>query len=188
MVLLMPVETVRSHPHVFLHSKVDAVFDKNGLAGFHIYWKFDEMFSTMRINEYDRNGNGKFEKKELASLQKGAFDNLKKSDYFCNVTIGGNELKVKHVKNFHAWIKDSILYYSFRIPCHVKAIEKEKIVKLSIYDSSFYCSVFLAEKPVRFKNAEQFDFGYSVKRNKKKAYYYGQIYPEEITFTFKETP
>ena len=186
MILLLPVLTSHSHPHVFLYTTVEGFFDENGLAGFHIYWQFDEMFSTLRINEYDRNGNGEFEKNELQALKKGAFDNLKKSDYFCHVSIGGKEFKVQYVTDFHAWIKDSIVYYSFRVPCHVKAYELEKTVKLSIYDPSFYCSVFLTDNPVSFKNTQTFDTGYSVERNKQKAYYYGQVYPEEITITFKD--
>ena len=186
LVLSLSFQTVHPHPHVFIYSKVDAVFDENGLAGFHVYWKFDEMFSAMRINEYDRNGNGKFENNELRALKSGAFDNLKKTNYFCHVSMDGRNFKVKNVKAFHAWIKDSILYYSFRVPLHVQTDGNKKSVKFSIYDTSFYCSVFLAENPVRFKNAKKLDTGYSVERNKQKAYYYNQVSPEEITFTFKE--
>mgnify|MGYP006285458185 FL=1 len=186
LILTLPFSTAHSHPHVFIYTTVEAVFDKDGLAGFHLYWKFDEMFSTLRINDYDRNGNGEFEKNELQALEKGAFSNLKKSDYFSHVTIGGKEFKVQYVTEFHAWIKDSIVYYSFRIPCHVKANEREKTVKLSVYDPSFYCSVFLTDNPVSFKHAQKFDTGCKVERNKQKAYYYGQVYPEEITVTFRD--
>ncbi len=185
--LVFPAEKGFPHPHVFIYTSVDIVFDKKGLAGFTIYWKFDEMFSSVFINDFDRNQNRKFEPAELKALEKGAFRNLRKSNYFCHVKIEKRRFPVEYVTDFTAWINGPHLHYSFHVPCHVTGYDKEKTVKLSVYDPTFYCSIFLTEEPVALKKEENFDIRYSTARNREEAYYYNQIYPEEITLTFKKS-
>lgn len=178
-------EKTTTHPHVFIYSSIDAVFDENGLEGFRIYWKFDEMFSNMFIFDFDKNNNLSFEKEELKALENGAFKNLKKFDYFSHVKIEDKIFKVSYVKDFKAWIKNGNLYYSFFIPCHVKGYQKEKVIKISVYDHTYYCSVFLTRKPLYLENAENFQVSYDISRNSDEAYYFNQIFPEEITIGFR---
>ena len=77
------------HPHVFIDNTVAIVFDGEGLAGFRLYWLFDEMFSNMLIHDYDKNGDGKFEEGEIKGLKRGAFSNLKKFNYFIRLKVNG---------------------------------------------------------------------------------------------------
>jgi len=59
-------------------------------------------------------------------------------------------------------------------------------IKISIYDDSFYCSVFLTKNPIDFENTSPYEFHYRIGKNKKEAYYYGQVFPEEITLRFMD--
>ncbi len=79
-----------SHPHVFIHTAVDAVFDDEGLAGFQVRWLFDEMLSSMILMDYDQNDNRRFEPSEVKALEEGAFSNLKNFHYFVHVDIQGS--------------------------------------------------------------------------------------------------
>ncbi len=45
------------HPHVFIHTAVDAAFDEKGLTGFRIRLVFDEMFSSLIRMDYAQNDN-----------------------------------------------------------------------------------------------------------------------------------
>jgi len=173
------------HPHVFIDNSISIVFDEHGLAGFGIEWAFDEMFSAMIIHNYDTNENGKFEAGEIEEIKKGAFSNLRKFDYFTFVKINTQPFKIQFVKNFSAATVEDRLVYRFFIPCHVRAVDSFKEVKISIYDREFYCSVFLARIPVRFENATGFDYHYDIGKNKKEAYYFGQVYPDEVTLKFR---
>lgn len=183
--ILLPADVLWSHPHVFIDSAVDIVFDENGLSGFGIQWQFDEMFSSMIILDYDKNGNRQFESSEIALVQKEAFANLRKFDYFTHIKINGNPFKVQFVTDFSAQIKKDKLIYRFFVPCHVQAIETIKTVKLAIYDQTYYSSVFLIDNPVSYKNRSSFDVDHTIKKNKDDAFYFGQIYPEEITLNFR---
>ncbi|MCG2775971.1 MAG: DUF1007 family protein [Desulfobacterales bacterium] len=174
-----------SHPHVFIYNSIKVVFDKKGLVGFRVKWVFDEMFSNMLIYDFDKNGNGSFEPSEIRDIKNGAFSNLKNFDYFTHIMINGKPFKVKFVKDFSAKIKGDALTYRFFVPCHVLALSTFKEIKISIYDISFYCSVFLTKKPIDFENASPYEFHYRIGKNKKEAYYYGQVYPEDITLRFR---
>ncbi len=185
LILSIPSLTVCSHPHVFLYSTVKVVFDEKGLVGVQVNWVFDEMFSSMMILDFDKNRNRRFEPAEIESLKNGAFKNLRKFDYFMHIKIDGKSFKVKYVKDFSAEITDNKMIYRFFVPCHVRAEESSKEVRLSIYDATFYSSVFLEKNPVTYENRHAYEVEHTVEKNKEEAYYYGQVYPEEIILKFR---
>ena len=185
-ILSIPAFTAWSHPHVFLYSTVKVVFDEKGLAGVQVNWVFDEMFSSMMILDFDKNGNGRFEPSEIASVKKGGFENLRQFDYFVHIKIEGKPFKVKYVTDFLAEISKGKMAYRFFVPCHVRAAESSKEVKLSIYDATFYSSVFLGKSPVTYENRQFYEVEYVIEKNKMEAYYYGQVYPEEIILKFRQ--
>ena len=174
-----------SHPHVFIHNAVTFVFDDKGLAGFKVNWVFDEMFSNMMIHDYDKNKNLKFEVSEIKKLKKGAFSNLKNFEYFSYVKINGRPFKVRFVKDFSAKIIKNRIIYQFLVPCHVKAASSFKRINMSVHDKTFYCSVFLVKDQIFFENDSSYDYDYRIEKNTKEAFYYGQIYPEEIILRFR---
>ena len=184
-VMFVHAPVLAPHPHVFIYNSIKVVFDEKGLAGFEVKWVFDEMFSNMIIHDFDKNRNGHLEPSEIRGIKNGAFSNLKKFNYFTHVKINNRVFKVKFVKDFFAEIKENALIYRFLVPCHVGAGSSFKEVKISIYDISFYCSVFLTENPVGFENTSSCEVHHQIARNKKEAYYYGQVYPEEITIRFR---
>jgi ABC-type uncharacterized transport system substrate-binding protein len=173
-----------AHPHVFINSTVEVVFDRKGLAGFRMRWLFDEIFSSMMRLDFDANHSGCFEDLEVKKIKQSAFASLRDLNYFTHVRINGKPFQVRYVTDFSADLNKGRLIYSFFVPCHVTAISTFKEIRLAVYDQSYYCSVFL-EDPVRFSKAQPFQVTHSVATDKDQAYYYGQIYPEEITLRFR---
>jgi len=174
-----------AHPHVFVYHRLTVVFDEKGLAGFEIEWTFDEMFSGMIMMDFDKNRNGRFEPAEIKEVQKGAFSNLKAFDYFTVVRIEGKPFRVKFVKDFSAEINNGRLTYRFFVPCHVSATKEWKQIRISVYDREFYTSVFLSRNPMAFKGHAPFNVRHEIRKNKAEAYYFDQIYPDEVTLTFR---
>ncbi len=76
MMVLMPA-VVFAHPHMFLTSTEEFVWEKDRLAGCWIEWEFDQFFSADIIQAYDHDGNGKFSAAETKEVFNGAFINLK---------------------------------------------------------------------------------------------------------------
>jgi len=179
------VPLLAPHPHVFIYNSIKVVFDEKGLAGFEMKWVFDEMFSNMIIHDFDKNRNGHLESSDIKDIKNGAFSNLKKFNYFTHIKINNGVFKVNSVKDFSAEIKENTLIYRFFVPCHVRAGSSFKEVRISIYDVSFYCSVFLAKNPVGFENTSSYELHHQIGKNKKEAYYYGQVCPDEIIVRFR---
>ena len=177
-----------SHPHVFIHTALDAVFDDQGLEGFRVHWVFDEMFSSMILMDFDKNGNRKFEPDEVAAVEEGAFSNLKSFDYFVHIHISGKPFRVQFVKDFSTKIHENKMTYTFFVPCHVRGTSAQKDIRISVYDPEFYTSIFLIRDPLVLENAEPFDVSSRVKENPEEAYYFGQIIPQEIHMRFKRKP
>ncbi len=176
-----------SHPHVFVNSALTVVFDDKGVAGFKISWVFEEMFSNMIILDFDTNGNDRLESSEMESIRKGAFSNLRNFDYFTHIKINGKPFKVKYVTDFSAEITGGILSYRFFVPCHVRAGTTFREIALSLYDHTFYCSIFLVENPLTYEHQGGYDIEYRIEKNTDETYYYGQVCPDTITLRFKRS-
>jgi ABC-type uncharacterized transport system substrate-binding protein len=175
-----------SHPHVFIQNSLRIVFNQQGLASVQVKWVFDEFFTSMIADEFDKNHNNKFEKPEITDIERGAFANLVKFNYFSFIKINGKAFTVKYVSDFSASLAGGNLIYTFVIPCHVKAITTFKEFVISQYDPTYYTRVALAkDRPVSLEGASAFEVRYRISKNIKEAYYYGQVHPVEVILKFK---
>jgi ABC-type uncharacterized transport system substrate-binding protein len=175
-----------SHPHVFIQNSLRIVFDQQGLAGVRVKWVFDEFFSSMIADEFDKDHNNELEKSEIIAIENGAFANLIKFNYFSFIRINGKAFTVEYVRDFSASLAGGNLIYSFVIPCHVKATTAFKEFVISQYDPTYYTRVaFAKDRPVSLEEASAFEASYRVSKNMKEAYYYGQVHPVEVILKFK---
>jgi ABC-type uncharacterized transport system substrate-binding protein len=162
------------------------VFDQQGLAGVRVKWVFDEFFTSMIADEFDKNHNNKLEKPEIIDIEKGAFANLVKFNYFSFIKINGKVFLVEYIRDFSASLAGGNLIYNFVIPCHVKAIATFKEFVISQYDPTYYTRLaFSKDRPVSLEGASAFEVRYRISKNTKEAYYYGQVHPVELILTFK---
>jgi hypothetical protein len=66
---------------------------------------------------------------------------LRDFGYFTDVRIDGERFQVQWIRDFKAELEAGKLTYEFFAPCHVKAAETPKTVKIAVYDHSFYTYV-----------------------------------------------
>jgi len=185
--LFVSADVSNSHPHVFIQNSLRVVFDQQGLAGVRVKWVFDEFFTSMIADEFDKNHNRKLEKPEIVNIEKGAFANLVKFNYFSFIKINGKAFTVEYVKEFSASLAGGNLTYNFVIPCHVKAINTVKEFVIAQYDPTYYTRVaFAKDRPVSLEGASAFEVRYRISKNMKEAYYYGQLHPVEVILKFKQ--
>lgn len=177
---------VFSHPHTFMESKIKVIFDDKGMSGVQVNWLFDEMFSSI-IYEYDLDGNSKFSKAELAEIEEGAFSNLVEYEYFTKMKVNKRDFIVKKVKDFTVNPKGKKVEYQFVIPCSVVADSKsDSEVSVSMFDETYYVDINPSEEnPVAYASGSDFIKKYKIKEDSKKAFYYGQIVPQEVVVSFR---
>jgi ABC-type uncharacterized transport system substrate-binding protein len=176
-----------AHPHVFIDYITDFVFDQHGLTGIDTEWYFDEMYSSMIIQEYDTDQDGIFSKKEIAFMQEEAFSNLRNYHYFAYITTPEKIDPVNTVENFTAHIEHDRLVYSFFIPCRILTGTSNKTVEICFYDVTYYVDLWpLNDDPVRITGAEYIDYSSDVFEDVKQTQGYGEIYPYTVRLTFRK--
>jgi ABC-type uncharacterized transport system substrate-binding protein len=172
---------------VFVVQRIEVVFDDKGLAGFRIEWKFDEMFSSMIVGDYDKNQNNYLEPDEIAVIKEKAFSYVSNYSYFTFVRIDGKAFQVKYVKDFSAKIANNKLTYEFLVPCHVSAINRFKQVIIATYDPSYYTAIFFAKKhPAALANADLFEVKTAIKEDKETSIYYDMVHPWGLFLDFRK--
>ena len=186
---LKPVPEVSAHPHTFIEERVKFEFDLKGLTGIRMIWTFDDMFSTMVADDFDRNKNQALEPEEVTDVKKGMFDNLVNYDYYVFIKIDNKPFKVKYVRNFNARLNKGILTYEFMIPCHVTATAQPKVITLTSYDPDYYCALFFArDTPTIIVGDTVVDVSATIGKDMETAYYYGMINPwqQRVSFRLKQ--
>ena len=175
-----------SHPHVFIDYTVNFVFNQNGLAGIETEWVFDEMYSSILIQDYDVDKDGKFSNSEIITTKQDAFSNLENYNYFIYITINCKCFEVKSVENFSVDVYDNKVIYSFFIPWVVPATLSYKKIEICMYDETYYVDLLpLGDDPVRFTNEESIDYEVKVFEDTKESRDYGEIYPYSICLKFR---
>lgn len=170
-----------AHPHVFIDTRVTVVFDQKGITGFLIEWEFDEMFSAMIIQDFDEDYDSYFSIAEIENIEQNAFSNLKNFHYFTYISWKGGEYDGKRIENFYAAISGGTLIYRFFVPCRISVVDKEKEVKVWVYDNSYYCDVGYAENaPVNIEGAQRYSLRYEIVKDESIEYYYGQVCPLQL--------
>jgi ABC-type uncharacterized transport system substrate-binding protein len=183
----IPPSAAHAHPHIFIVQRLNLAFDEKGLAGIGVNWLFDDMFTSMILEDHDRNGNGLLEPSEVKTIKAQAFDYIAEFNYFVFVKIEDKPFEVKFIKDFSARLSKGKMIYEFFIPCHVSAIDTPKKIKISTYDPSYYSAIFFAAKgPVALANAEAYEIKAATREDPDTKIYFDMIHPWTLFLEFRK--
>jgi ABC-type uncharacterized transport system substrate-binding protein len=141
-----------AHPHVWVTYETTIVYDKGAVTGVEHIWTFDDMYTAMAVQGLDKNGDGKYDRDELAELAKVNMDGLKDFNYFTFAKLGTGELKFAGPAE--PWLEhvNGILRLHFKLPLSAPVLAEAEGLSLSIYDPSFFIA-FEPEKTDALKLA-----------------------------------
>jgi ABC-type uncharacterized transport system substrate-binding protein len=94
------VADASAHPHVYVTVESTLLYDNNTITGLRQRWYFDEFYTGMAIEGLDANGDGVFDRKELAELAKVNVDGLSQMDYFTFAKLGEQRLAFDAPKDY----------------------------------------------------------------------------------------
>jgi ABC-type uncharacterized transport system substrate-binding protein len=175
-----------AHPHMFLTSREEFVWDKANLSGCWLEWTFDQFFSADLMN-YDANHDGKFSPTETKKVYDGAFINLKNYYYFLFIRQGKTRTNPKGVSEFSVSQKNSAVTYRFFIDLSKSAPGE---ICLAVYDYTFFCDIRPAPDPVKLTYDPEFiKPTFAIVENKDYPVYYnplGAIDDTTIYYTWKK--
>jgi ABC-type uncharacterized transport system substrate-binding protein len=126
------------------------VYDKGTVSGLRHRWTFDELYTTMAIQGLDANGDGTYDRKELAELAQVNIDGLKEFDYFTFATLGGQALKLAPPTDYWLEMKDGALSLNLTLPLAQPVLAEAEGVNFSVTDPSYFIAFDLVkDNPVK---------------------------------------
>lgn len=130
-----------AHPHIFVEARLEVVAGPDGdIQELRNVWRFDEVFSSSVVMDFDKNTDLKLEPGELAEVGKTVRDSLSDYDYYMNLTINGKNVTVQKPDIIHVDYKEGQLLMFFV----VKPVEKMPLkgkLTFGVYDPTLYTSI-----------------------------------------------
>jgi len=139
--LAMPAAPAWAHPHVFAEANLEIVVDDNGnVEALRHVWRFDDLFSSTVLIEFDMNADLELDVGELEAVGAVIHESLAEFDYFQFVTLNGREIKMRPPERIIADFQDSQLIILFES-------HPEQPLRLTgtsgfgVYDPTFYTAI-----------------------------------------------
>jgi ABC-type uncharacterized transport system substrate-binding protein len=82
------------HPHVFAEARLDVVLspDQDTVSSLRHLWRFDDVFSSTVLMEFDKNADLKLDDGELKEVADTVYTSIADFDYFQMVTADGKDV------------------------------------------------------------------------------------------------
>ena len=127
-----------AHPHVWVIAESAVVFDKGAIIAVDQKWTFDELYTAMAVQGLDSNGDGKFDRQELAELAKVYMEGLKEFDYFTYPVQNGTPIKLAPPKDYWLDYKNNTLTLHLMTPLEAPLALNASAFSYSISDPTFF--------------------------------------------------
>jgi ABC-type uncharacterized transport system substrate-binding protein len=129
-----------AHPHVFAEARLDVDIDKQGnVTDLKHVWRFDDVFSSTVLMEFDKNADLKLDDAEMKEVSKTIYTSIGEYDYFQLVTQDGKDVPMK-VDNLIATFEHNQLIVMFKSQPKSPLKLKGKI-DFGVYDPTFYTAI-----------------------------------------------
>jgi ABC-type uncharacterized transport system substrate-binding protein len=137
----------QAHPHVFADSKMEIVGTKDGkLAALRNIWRFDELFSSSVVVDFDKNGNGTLDPPELEEVGKTVLGSIAEWEFYTFVSIGGRDIKLKPPHQIRGLYDHGQLTLFFEmVPAEPVDLKTQKVT-FSVYDESYFVAFDFADE------------------------------------------
>jgi ABC-type uncharacterized transport system substrate-binding protein len=145
--LLAQAGAAMAHPHVWVTSKSEVVYDgKGGILGVRQIWTFDEMFSAFATQGLDTNKDGVLSRDELKDLAQTNVTSLKDFDYFTYAKLSGKKLLFKPPEDYWLEFKDKVLTLHFFLPFMAPQMQGKRVFALEVFDPTYFVDFEMAEQ------------------------------------------
>jgi ABC-type uncharacterized transport system substrate-binding protein len=115
-----------AHPHIFIDAKFEVVAAPDGsISELRNVWRFDEVFSSSVLLDFDKTGNLTLDASELKAVGKTVRNSLAQYNYYTNVTSNGKTVAMAKPEAIQADYKDNALILTFSLKPQQKTFLKD---------------------------------------------------------------
>jgi ABC-type uncharacterized transport system substrate-binding protein len=141
--LLLPV-AANAHPHIFVEARLEVVAGSDGnIQELRNVWRFDEVFSSSVLLDFDKNSNLKLDPDELTAVGKTVRTSLADFDYYTNITQNGKQIEVAPPDVINVDFKDGQMLMFFAVK-PATTMPLSGTMDFGVYDPSLYTSIDFA--------------------------------------------
>ncbi|MER8835889.1 DUF1007 family protein [Mesorhizobium sp. M0909] len=139
--LLASTAAANAHPHVFAEAKLDLTVDPDKtVKSLRHLWRFDDLFSSTVLMEFDKNSDLVLDAKELDEVALTVHASLAEYNYFQMVTLNGKDVTMAPPPKF------SVSYENDQLVVQFETQPKDPLalggkVSIGVYDPTFYTAI-----------------------------------------------
>lgn len=139
--ILGGTQASEAHPHVFVDTFDQIVGDGHGhLSAIRTAWKFDALFSSSLLFDFDLNGNGSLDPQELSKVGATILGSAKDYKFFTNLEADGRRIALTAPDQVLARVEDGRLVLFLELRPQKTLPLADAPFTLTTYDPSFYVS------------------------------------------------
>ncbi|PQA72506.1 DUF1007 family protein [Brucella oryzae] len=132
-----------AHPHVFAEARLELAIAPDGTVKqlAHV-WRFDDVFSSTVLMEFDKNGDLQLDKNELIDLAHVINGSIAEFKYFQTVLDNGKDVKMARPTDLAADFTDNrlLIIFTSKPEKPLKLAPGHK-VSFGVYDPTFYTAI-----------------------------------------------
>ncbi len=130
-----------AHPHVFAEANLEIAIDAGGkVEALRHVWRFDDLFSSTVLIEFDTNSDLQLDTSELEEVGKVIHESLAEFGYFQFVTIDGRDVAMQPPERIIADFQDNQLIILFE--SHpAQPLKLAGTAGFGVYDPTFYTAI-----------------------------------------------
>jgi len=138
--LLVPAPAL-AHPHVFADARLEIETSADGhIIELRNVWRFDEVFSSSVVMDFDMNSDMQLDADELAQIGDMVTQSLADFDYYTNVTVNGKDVGTSLPETIKVDYQDGQLLMFFALVPETSMQLKGKIA-VGVFDPTMYAAL-----------------------------------------------
>jgi ABC-type uncharacterized transport system substrate-binding protein len=134
-----------SHPHIFAEARVEIVATDDGmLKELRNVWRFDDIFSSSVLMDFDKNSDLKLDHSELNEIANTIRDSLGDYSYFTFISKDGASSEIAKPEIFNVDFKDNQLLVFF-VAKPTTPLKIGGRMTFGVYDPTLYTAIDFAK-------------------------------------------
>ena len=130
-----------AHPHVFAEANLEVAVGPDGnVEALRHVWRFDDLFSSTVLLEFEANADLELDSAELDEVGKVIHASLAEFDYFQIVTVGGKDVRMHPPEKIMVNYEDNQLIVLFESK-PAEPLQLDGTVGFGVYDPTFYTAI-----------------------------------------------
>ncbi len=134
-----------AHPHVFAEARLEVMVNPDQtVKSLRHLWRFDDLFSSTVLMEFDKNSDLKLDDAELQDVANTVHQSLAEYKYFQVVTAGGKDVEMQPPPSLMANFENEQLIILFE-SAPKQPLKLAGKLDFGVYDPTFFTAIDFAE-------------------------------------------